>query len=339
MLALVRHLTGGFAARQSLSSGSASDFPLILSEPIFARMKRGIFAEGKSAKLLLLPVGLLLATLGVWLTVSWASPGKLPEQEPVELALRRAGHYLLKAGGDSTTRIPPIEKMNSLTWRLRLEHYFPYDQLPKLLNESFKSFGVQGNYNVIVLDCTAETLQLGYNFQDFQQSGEAPCQNRETDTGCHLVQVHFVQPQKWNEAGWAGGAACFLLAVLMVYFYQRGGKSKPVASQEDTPADEAPGVLRFGNSSLQPENQLLISAGTRHELTYREAKLLQLFASNPNRLLERDYILQQVWADEGILVGRSIDVFVSRLRKLLREDPTIRIVTVHGVGYRLETNS
>ena len=74
----------------------------------------------------------------------------------------------------------------------------------------------------------------------------------------------------------------------------------------------------------------------RHELTFREAKLLRLFASNPGELLERDQILQQVWEDEGVQVTRSVDVFISRLRKKLVADPSVGIVAVHGVGYKLE---
>lgn len=102
---------------------------------------------------------------------------------------------------------------------------------------------------------------------------------------------------------------------------------------EDTAGESA---LTFGHSSFDVVNQVLVVAGLRHDLTYREAKLLQLFYRHPNQLLERDYILQSVWADEGILVGRSVDMFVSRLRKLLRADAAVQIATVHGVGYRLE---
>jgi DNA-binding response OmpR family regulator len=53
-------------------------------------------------------------------------------------------------------------------------------------------------------------------------------------------------------------------------------------------------------------------------------------------VLERNFIIENVWADEGVLVGRSVDMFVSRLRKLLRDDPSIKLVAVHGVGYRME---
>lgn len=73
--------------------------------------------------------------------------------------------------------------------------------------------------------------------------------------------------------------------------------------------------LSLGNSQLDVNGQQLICGGIRQSLTFRETKLLRLFAISPNQLLERDFILSQVWADEGVLVGRSIDVFVSRLRK------------------------
>jgi DNA-binding response OmpR family regulator len=110
---------------------------------------------------------------------------------------------------------------------------------------------------------------------------------------------------------------------------------------DTTPAPEADAAasnqVLFGQSRFDPGNQTLFSGAVRHQLTYREAKLLHLFASHPNQLLERDFILQSVWEDEGIIVGRSLDVFVSRLRKMLRDDPSVRMVAVHGVGYRLET--
>ena len=95
--------------------------------------------------------------------------------------------------------------------------------------------------------------------------------------------------------------------------------------------------LQFGMSRIHLTSQLLECGDARQNLTYREAKLLRLFASHPGQLLERDFILKQVWADEGVQVGRSVDMFVSRLCKKLMADPTIGIIAVHGVGYKLET--
>ncbi|HJW31495.1 MAG TPA: helix-turn-helix domain-containing protein, partial [Saprospiraceae bacterium] len=95
--------------------------------------------------------------------------------------------------------------------------------------------------------------------------------------------------------------------------------------------------LGFGQSRIHVSSPVLECGGVRRELTYREAKLLRLFAAHPRELLERDEILRRVWEDEGVQVGRSVDVFVSRLRKKLSGDPSVAIVAVHGVGYKLET--
>ena len=76
--------------------------------------------------------------------------------------------------------------------------------------------------------------------------------------------------------------------------------------------------------------------GQLKNLTFREAKLLNYLIQNANQVLDRERILEAIWQDEGMLVGRSLDVFISRLRKLLHEDENIKIVSVHGVGYRFE---
>jgi two-component system, OmpR family, response regulator len=95
-------------------------------------------------------------------------------------------------------------------------------------------------------------------------------------------------------------------------------------------------TILFGNSAFDTVNQSLITEGQKTDLTYREAKLLKFFCQHKNKLLERDFILKAVWEDEGIIVGRSVDVFVSRLRKLLKDNPSVKISNVHSVGYRFE---
>ena len=83
-------------------------------------------------------------------------------------------------------------------------------------------------------------------------------------------------------------------------------------------------------------NQSVDIKQIKKELTFREAKLLHYFMKHPNQVLERENILSNVWEDEGVIVGRSLDVFVSRLRKILQADPALQIKNVHGVGYKLE---
>lgn len=74
-------------------------------------------------------------------------------------------------------------------------------------------------------------------------------------------------------------------------------------------------------------------------LTQKEAEVLKVLCTNRDRVLKREEILQQIWGDDDYFMGRSLDVFISKLRKYLREDPNIQIVNYHGVGFRLEVSA
>lgn len=69
-------------------------------------------------------------------------------------------------------------------------------------------------------------------------------------------------------------------------------------------------------------------------LTYKEAELLKYFCDNPNKVLTRSDILKQVWGSDDYYLGRSLDVFISRLRKYLGSDEDIKILNLHGIGFR-----
>lgn len=98
-------------------------------------------------------------------------------------------------------------------------------------------------------------------------------------------------------------------------------------------------ILKAGNSVLDIHNLCLNSNGLITRLTYKECKLLQLFFRHSGKLIERDVFLKSIWQDDGFFVARSMDVFVSRIRKYLRQDPLIRIENIRGVGYILKAES
>jgi hypothetical protein len=254
--------------------------------------------------------------------------------EKVNLALRRTADGLLRASGDSTSRIPAVEQTTTTVWRVRMDQAFDYDRLPALLQASLELHGIRRPYEVVIRRCFDEAIDLGYHPADFEQNKEVACQGREMPEGCHYIELKFLEKDgKVNF--WAGLTGVFLLVVggLAGYWVSRRLKIAPIPTEPVEDTD----WLTFGNTRLDVAGQVLLCGGNRETLTFRETKLLKLFASQPNKLLERDLILQEVWADEGILVGRSVDVFVSRLRKKLAADASIGIVAVHGVGYRLET--
>lgn len=105
-------------------------------------------------------------------------------------------------------------------------------------------------------------------------------------------------------------------------------------SSGQTVADEK--VYKVGQYEFDPFNLVLRNHVSEKTLTQKEAEVLKLLYKNRDRVLKREEILNEVWGDDDYFMGRSMDVFISKLRKYLKEDPTIQIVNYHGVGFRLE---
>jgi hypothetical protein len=292
-----------------------------------------MFLSRLSKPLRVLPFFTLLLLTGLQESAKAEGSGGF-SPDKVNLALRRTADGLLRGSGDSTSRIPAVEQSGKEVWRIRLEQPFRYEQLPALLQASFDLYDIQRPYDVKVRRCSDATIDLGYHKFDFLYTRNVPCSGREISEDCHYIEISFLDTvAKKNQWATSSGIFLLLLGGLLGFWYYR--KRRPASSNSEPQASEA--WLEFGNSRLDVAGQLLICGKQKQSLTFREAKLLGLFASHSDRLLERDQILQQVWADEGVLVGRSMDVFVSRLRKKLAIDPTISITAIHGIGYRLET--
>lgn len=281
----------------------------------------------------LLPV---LFALAVWGLLGSLTPSQGKEDDSIStrinLALRRTADALLRASGDSTSRIPAVEQIGEEVWRVMLEQPFDYERLPALLQASLDRYGISQSYEVAVRRCADATIDLGYHQLDFLQDDFVPCAGREISEGCHYIEVTFAADAgtKVPMGGRIGFSLLALLGTAGLWWFLR--RKRP-----ETRVEEKIQWIAFGNSRLDLAGQTLICGDVRHTLTFREAKLLGLFAAHPDEVIERDQILRDVWADEGVLVGRSVDVFVSRLRKKLAADPSVAIVAVHGVGYRLET--
>jgi DNA-binding response OmpR family regulator len=81
--------------------------------------------------------------------------------------------------------------------------------------------------------------------------------------------------------------------------------------------------------------QLSLKSNTKTEqLTHREAEVLRFLCERKNQVIKRDEILTAIWGRNDYFLGRSLDVFVTRLRKMLAEDSTIKIENIHGIGFK-----
>ncbi len=100
--------------------------------------------------------------------------------------------------------------------------------------------------------------------------------------------------------------------------------------------DNNNGIFEIGKYKFDYENMLLNSGGNQHTLTRKEAALLKLLCIYKNKLLTRETALKSIWGDDDYFIGRSMDVFITKLRKYLKDDPSISITNVHGTGFKLE---
>ncbi|MFT4033546.1 MAG: response regulator transcription factor [Siphonobacter sp.] len=94
-------------------------------------------------------------------------------------------------------------------------------------------------------------------------------------------------------------------------------------------------IMQLGNYQFDRRNRRLSCGDFSTDLTSREADLLNLLAERTNELISREEILNRLWGKSDYFLGRSLDVFISRLRKYLQHDPTLRLASVHGTGFRL----
>ncbi|TAH17261.1 MAG: DNA-binding response regulator [Cytophagales bacterium] len=94
-------------------------------------------------------------------------------------------------------------------------------------------------------------------------------------------------------------------------------------------------LFNIGDYAFDYANLLLTDGTAKQQLTQREAEILRYFCKNIDKVLRRDDILMSIWGDDDYFIGRSLDVFISRLRKYLKNDPHIVIENIHSVGFKM----
>jgi DNA-binding response OmpR family regulator len=95
-------------------------------------------------------------------------------------------------------------------------------------------------------------------------------------------------------------------------------------------------VFKLGSYSFDSENYTLKHANFEKRLTKKEAHILKILHKFNGQVVERDLVLNAVWGQDDYFIGRSLDVFITKLRKYFREDQSVKIQNIHGVGFKLE---
>jgi DNA-binding response OmpR family regulator len=94
-------------------------------------------------------------------------------------------------------------------------------------------------------------------------------------------------------------------------------------------------VYKLGKLTFDYNRQSLVSSSAEVRLTSKEAELLKLLCENANDVLDRSVALNRIWQDDSYFNARSMDVYITKLRKYLKEDPAVELLNVHGIGFKL----
>ena len=96
-------------------------------------------------------------------------------------------------------------------------------------------------------------------------------------------------------------------------------------------------LYRIGSFTFDTQKQILSREGVSVKLTTKESELLGLLCAHANEILQRDYALKTIWIDDNYFNARSMDVYITKLRKHLKDDENVEIINIHGKGYKLIT--
>ncbi len=276
----------------------------------------------------------ILIFLALGLVFSCNTKVETDFSERTKIALRDVGNKLLLSSKDSTSLIFPVKELDSKRYQLTFSQplYFEPGFLVSSVEESFKTAQLLDHYRVEVLQCSDREVAYSYQMSAEEEHTIIPCVGRYLPEACYIIQLKFINGavglETQNSIPYI--ISLFVLIGIGFLIYR---KTKPEATKENQGTRN-----KIGSFYFYPDQNKLVKEAKEIALSKKECELLALFVAYPNQIIKRDELNKRVWEDNGVFVGRSLDTYISKLRKKLKSDTSIKLTNVHGVGYKLEVN-
>ena len=249
-----------------------------------------------------------------------------------KVALRDAGNKLLLSENDSTSLILPVKAIDHHKFQLTFSKPLVIEPsiLVDLIDKSLKTSNLPNHYIVEVIQCTDNEVAYSYQMSKTLESTIIPCGGRYLPKECYTIEINFLKIRTVDNSLYllVGILVALLVIILGIFWYRKNLKKQPDKTSINYEA--------IGSFKFYPEQNKLIKEAEEIALSKKECELLALLAERPNQVIKRDELTKKVWEDNGVFVGRSLDTYISKLRKKLKSDSSIKLTNVHGVGYKLE---
>lgn len=254
-------------------------------------------------------------------------------------AMRIIGHELLLDASDSTSRVlPVIKQSNTYTIQFATEFQFLPKQLFETIDSVIKATNIASRYIVEVEVCTTKEIIYSYEAGRSTLAEMIPCAFREPEKACYSVAITILETNVATTSDikkpylsiqfWIPGIAVVIIAAVLVIALFRRRKQEEVIKTNGH-------AILIGAYKFDPVNSILLTQQGKVSFSAKESELLQLLNKNANTTIEREVILKTVWGNDGDYIGRTLDVFISKLRKKLEANTNLKIVNIRGVGYKL----
>lgn len=269
------------------------------------------------------------------------------QQKRTLMAMRMLGHEILLCAGDSTSRVLPIERVGE-SYKISFAQAFgpDPDDIASTIYQVMYETGVASDYMVEVVECKNGGIVHNFEVRSSTNASFFPCGGRILPLDCYqlFITLLHAKPQEANDLlvqreaasnstdtlSFTGYLGLALLTVVVLIIYHLHHKQS-AANKSDS--------LTIGASQFDPKQMTLSIDNNSVNLSNKEAELLTLLYTSVNTPITREEILSKVWGDDGVYVGRTVDMYISKLRKKLRTDTSVKIVNLRGIGYKLVVNT
>lgn len=255
-----------------------------------------------------------------------------------EILLRKIGHDVLISSNDKTSKIVPIKVISDNEFQIRFENKFAFvpDSIINIVQRNISRSTFPKEYTVSVQKCSNEAIVYGFHIVSDPSKNVITCKGRKMPLDCYTITLKFASRTNSNTSTniylfLVAQFLAFLLFFLIRSILTKRKKERIIAD------DEA--AIPIGKYIFYFKQHHLLFEKEKTSLTQKESKLLHILSSSPNETIDRNTLQREIWENEGVIVTRSLDMFISKLRKKLEKDSSIAIVNVHGVGYKLEINN
>lgn len=294
-----------------------------------------LFLSMKSKILPFFIVGCLLFTIVSF--VAEKSDKSDFESAKEVIIMREIANRVLRYTGDTTSTVLPINRLAENEFEISFASGFSFkpDSLVSIIDGVISNNDLPRNYIVNVIECNTLKVIFGYAVLGVKQKNIVPCLGRQQPSKQYCINIKFEESSWFSKHLYLLGLA--LLGIGLVFWsVQRFKKEKPIFEQKIEEIPNKKTATQLGKYEFYSEELLLVFESEKIPLTIKEAKLLSIFATNLNQIVDRNRLQKEVWEDEGVIVGRSLDMFISKLRKKLEQDPNVKLTNIHGKGYKLE---